>query len=51
MSISIRPEHLDKKGDKTYVVDKDGKRGDYIETDGNIKDKYGRNKGKIERND
>jgi hypothetical protein len=43
--------YLDHKGDKTYIVDKYGKRGDYIEKDGDIKDKYGRRKGKIERND
>jgi hypothetical protein len=42
--------YLDHKGDKTYIVDKYGKRGDYIESDGDVKDKYGRKKGKIERN-
>ena len=41
--------YIDKKGDKTYIVDKYGKRGDYIQSDGTIKDKYGRTKGKIER--
>ena len=40
--------YLDKKGDKTYFVDKYGKRGDYVEN-GVIKDKYGRAKGKIEK--
>jgi len=40
--------YIDKKGDKTYIIDKYGKRGDYIESDGDIKDKYGRRKGKIE---
>jgi hypothetical protein len=40
--------YLDKKDDKTYIVDKYGKRGDYIESDGDIKDKYGRRKGKVE---
>jgi len=40
--------YLDQKGDKTYIVDKYGKRGDYIESDGDIKNKYGRTKGKIE---
>ena len=43
--------YLDQKGDKTYVVDKYGKRGDYIESDGDIKDKYGRTKGKVEKKD
>ena len=47
--------YLDHKGDKTYIVDKYGKRGSYIqgdiEDDGDIKDKYGRRKGKIERDD
>ncbi len=42
--------YLDKKGDKTYIVDKYGKRVDYIESDEDIKDKYGRRKGKIEIN-
>ena len=42
--------YIDKKGDKTYIVDKYGKRGDYIESDGEIKDKYGRHKGKVEKN-
>ena len=41
--------YLDQKGDKTYVVDKYGKRGDFIESDATIKDKYGRKKGKIEK--
>jgi len=40
--------YIDKKGDKTYLIDKYGKRGDYIESDGDIKDKYGRRKGKVE---
>jgi hypothetical protein len=43
--------YLDKDDDKTYIVDKYGKRGDFIEPDGTIKDKYGRTKGKIEKND
>lgn len=42
--------YLDKKGDKTYIVDKYGKRSNYIESDGDIKDKYGRRKGKIKIN-
>ena len=43
--------YLDQKGDKTYMVDKYGRRGDYIDADGDIKDKYGRTKGKIEKKD
>ena len=41
--------YLDQKGDKTYMIDKYGKRGDYIESDGTIKNKYGRTKGKVEK--
>jgi len=33
------------------MVDKYGRQGDYIEADGDIKDKYGRTKGKIEKKD
>ena len=43
--------YLDQNGDKTYTVDKYGRRGDYIESDGDIKDKYGRTKGRIEKKD
>jgi len=43
--------YMDKQGDKTYVLDKYGRRGDYIESDGTIKDKYGRTKGKIDKKD
>jgi len=43
--------YLDQDGDKTYRVDKYGRRGDYVESDGDIKDKYGRTKGKIEKKD
>lgn len=43
--------YLDNDGDKTYVLDKYGRRGDYIEDDGTIKDKYGAEKGKIEKHD
>jgi len=42
--------YIDKDGDKTYIVDKYGKRGDFIESDGTIKDQYGRTKAKIEKN-
>ena len=41
--------YMDTQGDKTYFVDKYGRRGDYIEKDGAIKDKYGRRKGKVEK--
>ncbi|WP_198266739.1 hypothetical protein [sulfur-oxidizing endosymbiont of Gigantopelta aegis] len=41
--------YMDTQGDKTYFIDKRGRRGDYIEADGTIKDKYGRKKGKIEK--
>ena len=41
--------YMDTDGDKTYILDKRGRRGDYIESDGTIKDKYGRKKGKIEK--
>ena len=43
--------YMDTKGDKTYILDKYGRRGDYIKSDGTIKDKYGRTKGKIEKKD
>ncbi len=43
--------YLDNNGDKTYILDTRGRRGDYIESDGTIKDKSGRKKGKIERDD
>lgn len=43
--------YMDQDGDKTYILDKYGRRGDYIELDGTIKDKYGRKKGKIEKKD
>lgn len=42
--------YMDTKGDKTYFIDKYGRRGDYIEKDGTIKDKYGRKKGRLEKN-
>ena len=41
--------YMDQDGDKTYIVDKYGKRGDFIESNGNIKDKYGKIKGKIDK--
>jgi len=43
--------YMDKQGDKTYVLDKYGRCGDYIESDGTVKDKYGRKKGNIDKND
>jgi len=42
-------DYMDQDGDKIYIVDKYGRRGDYIEADGDIKDKYCRKKGKIEK--
>jgi len=42
---------MDQKNNKTYMLDKNGRRGDYIESDGDIKDKYGRTKGRIETKD
>ena len=38
---------MKKKGNKTYYTDRNGRRGDYIESDGTIKDKNGRKKGSI----
>jgi len=43
--------YMDKQGDRTYMIDKYGRRGDYIESDGTIKDKFGRKKGKINKKD
>ncbi len=43
--------YIDNDDDKTYILDKYGRRGDYIEEDGTIKDKYGNKKGEIEEND
>ena len=43
--------YMDSDGDKTYILDVRGRRGDYIESDGTIKDKYGRKKGKVEKDD
>ncbi len=38
-------------GDKAYAVDRYGIRGDYVESDGDIKNKYGRKQGRVVKDD
>ena len=41
--------YLDKQSDRTYYVDKKGRRGNYIEEDGTIKDSKGRRIGSMDQ--
>ena len=41
--------YLKEDDGKTYILDTRGRRGDYIEQDGTIKDRRGNTKGKIEK--